>query len=329
MVPAMISDREFALFQELIRREAGIYLAPTKKSLVVGRLNRRLQELGLRSFREYYDLMVHGGDEEEVVRMLDRICTNETSFFRDRRHFEFLDSQVFPQWAAEAADGTRSKTLRVWSAGCSTGEEPYSLGMMLLSHFPASKGWEVNILATDLSTRVLDRAAAGVWALERGEAIPPDYLKRFMLRGIGSQTERMKACQELRALMRFRRLNLNADHYRVSGRFDLIFLRNVMIYFDVDTKKRVVDHLVDYLIPSGYIFTGLAETLNGITCRVNGITCRANGIIPGVYTPAPRAHRVSCTASTRRASGSFRGGSSKGRPVRGALWESDRQMSSR
>jgi chemotaxis protein methyltransferase CheR len=304
MIPAMISDREFALFQELIRREAGIYLAPTKKPLVVGRLNRRLRELGLTSFREYYDLVAHGGDAEERVRMLDRICTNETRFFRDSRHFEFLEHQVFPQWVADAAEGTRSKKLRVWSAGCSTGEEPYSLGMMLLSHFPVSSGWDVSILATDLSTRVLHQAAAGVWALVRAEGIPPDYLKRFMLRGIGSQTGKMRACEELRALISFQRVNLNAEDHHVCGSFDLIFFRNVMIYFELDTKKRVVDRLVDRLDTSGYIFTGLAETLNGITGRVGSV-------IPGVYSAAPRPHVDSRTAGARRANGRFCRGSSK------------------
>src|SRR5689334_3217401 len=151
----VLNTREFRLFQRLIHREAGIHLSDAKKVLVEGRLARRLRELAL-DFDAYYRLVE--GDEAERVRMLDCICTNETHFFREPRQFEFLETHVFPEWRARAEAGTMARRIRVWSAGCSTGEEPYSVAMAFLARFPPSSGWEIEVVATDLSTRVLDRA---------------------------------------------------------------------------------------------------------------------------------------------------------------------------
>lgn len=280
-IPASITEQTFALFQALIRKEAGIHLAPTKKSLVVGRLSRRLRDLGVDSFQEYYELVAADRNSEELIRMLDCICTNETSFFRDHRPFDFLEHTVFAAWASQAAEGRREKRIRIWSAGCSTGEEPYSLGMLLLNHFPACSGWQVEILASDLSTRALRQAVAGVWPIEKAAGIPEGYLKRFMLRGRGAQAGKMKVRDEVRELVTFERINLNAKHYPVCGRFDLVFLRNVMIYFDTETKKRVVEHVARYLNPSGYMIVGLSETLNGVSSTVTRV-------MPGVYAVARR-----------------------------------------
>lgn len=280
-IPASITDRMFTLYQQLIRQEAGIYLAPTKKSLVVGRLSRRLRELGLSSFEEYYRLVTEGRDAEEKIRMLDHICTNETSFFRDHHPFDYIKQSVLPTLECQASNGERSRQIRVWSCGCSTGEEPYSLAMLLLDHFPPSSGWTLDILATDLSTRVLAHAEAGIWPIEKAKTIPPEYLKRFMLRGNGSQAGHMKAGKEIRKLVRFERVNLNANSLSVSGSFDLILFRNVMIYFDMETKKRIIERLVDRLNPSGHIVLGLAESLNELTKRVSRVA-------PGVYLRGDR-----------------------------------------
>ncbi len=273
---ATVSDRDFSRFQALINREAGIWLAPVKKALLVGRLAKRLRELGLADYGAYYAVVE--ADEAERVRMLDCICTNETHFFREPRHFEFLADRVFPQWRAEADAGARPRRLRVWSAACSTGEEPYSLAMSLLTAFPA--GWDLEILATDLSTRVLDRARNGVWSLDKAKEIPDAYLKAFMLRGFGSQEGLMKAGPELHGLVRFARLNLNGDGWPALGQFDLVFCRNVLIYFDRVTKLRVVDRLLDRLASAGYLFLGHAESLGGFTTR-------ARPVLPTVYCVAP------------------------------------------
>ena len=271
-----ITDQEFSLFQKLIHEKAGIYLAPAKRALVDSRLAKRVRELGLHSFAAYYHHVVEERDGTELIKLLDRISTNETHFFREPRQFEFLAQRVFPDWTARVAAGLRSRRIRVWSAGCSTGEEPYSIAMALWEHFPPSAGWDNEILATDLSTRALDCARAAIWPIAKAKEIPPEYLKRFMLKGIGAQAGNMKAGSEIRSIVRFQRLNLNDDAYPVSGGFDLIFCRNVLIYFDGPARLRVINRLLNQLAPGGYFFVGHAESLNDITDR-------ARYVMPTVY----------------------------------------------
>jgi chemotaxis protein methyltransferase CheR len=282
-----ISEREFTLFQGLILRDAGIYLAPAKKALLVGRLSKRLRALGLPSFGAYYQRIVEEDDREERMQMLDCIATNETHFFREPRQFEFLEKQVIPVWKERGP-----RVLRVWSAGCSTGEEPYSLAMMLLHHFPPGSGRQIEILATDISTRVLARAEAAVWPLDKASEIPLAYRKAFMLRGTASQEGRMKAAPEIRSLVRFERLNLNDERYAVRGPFHMIFCRNVLIYFQMETKLKVIHRLLDVLAPDGLLFLGHAESLNAVTDRVATV-------VPTVYAPArPKAAARTLAASS-------------------------------
>ncbi|HEY2514078.1 MAG TPA: CheR family methyltransferase, partial [Polyangiaceae bacterium] len=200
-----LSRREFALFQRLIREETGIYLSDGKRDLLISRLAPRLRELGLPSFSDYYRRVTEEGDEDERVRMLDRISTNETQFFREPRHFEFLEQTVLPKWRSESDAGTRPRRLRAWSCACASGEEPYTLAMVLLANLP---GWDVQVLGTDISTRVLDKARAGVWSIERASHIPSTYLKTYMLRGTRSQEGKMAADTALRAILEFQRFNL-------------------------------------------------------------------------------------------------------------------------
>jgi chemotaxis protein methyltransferase CheR len=255
-----VSDRDFACFQALIRDEAGIFLAPAKKALLHGRLARRVRELGLPSFGAYYELVARDGAER--TRMLDAVCTNETHFFREPRHFEHLAGGLLPRLRADADAGRRPRQIHVWSAACSTGEEPYSLAMTLLAALP--HGWDVRILATDLSTRVLARADEGLYALEKAEEIPEAYLKAFMLRGHGARDGLMKAGPEVRALVRFERMNLAAPAWPALGPFDAVFLRNVLIYFDRETKARVASRALATLAPGGQLFLGHAESLAGL-----------------------------------------------------------------
>jgi chemotaxis protein methyltransferase CheR len=268
-VERLVGDRDFARFQALIHREAGIWLAPMKRVLLAGRLARRLRELGLSSFGEYYQRVE--ADAVERVRMLDHVTTNETHFFREPRHFEFLAGEVFPRWQAEAAQGRRPRRVRVWSAACSTGEEPYSIAMALLRAFPAGSGWDLEILATDLSTRVLDRARQAVWPLEKSREIPDADLRAFMLRGAGPSEGMMKAGPEIRSLVRFARQNLNDASYPPFGAFDAVFCRNVLIYFDAPTKEQVVRRLLGHVAPEGYLFLGHAESLSGTSLPVRSI----------------------------------------------------------
>lgn len=270
-----ISDHEFALFQSLIRREAGIHLGPNKKPMVVSRLMRRLSALGIQTFDEYYRHIVYGGPEEVVI-LLDAICTNETWFFRNPRHFEFVKNELAPRWSAEHGEGRRARRIRAWSAGCSSGEEAFSLAMVLLDALP---GWDIGIQATDLSSRILERAAAATWPLEKNQDIPPRYLKRYMLRGTRAQEGKMKAGPDLRSVVSFRRLNLSGEHWQLedAGLFEVIFCRNVLMYFEPSCRARTVKHLLRQLAPGGHLFVGDAEGLTPFhDFRLVG---------PGIYTP--------------------------------------------
>lgn len=249
------SPAEFHAFQELVLAESGLWLSEAKQSLLAARLARRLRDLGLTSFGDYHQLV--STDASERVRMIDLLCTHETHFFREPRQFEYLERELLPGWRALAAAGLRPRSIRAWSAACSTGEEPYSLAMTLLAHL---SGWQIDILATDLSTRALERAEEAVWPLAKAAEIPVEHLKSFMLRGSGSQQGRMKAGPEIRALVRFERLNLIDDAYAVGEGFDLILCRNVLIYFDAASKKRVLDRLARHLLPDGRLLLGHAES---------------------------------------------------------------------
>jgi chemotaxis protein methyltransferase CheR len=281
LLPKPIPDlaaEEFSLFQALVLRESGIHLGAKNRAMLVSRLWKRLRALELNSFSSYYRRVK--ADPQEMVLMLDCICTNETHFFREPAAFECLRGRVFPEWMAHAEANTRSRTLRVWSAACSTGEEPYSLAMALLSEFPPSSGWNIEVLGTDLSTKVLARAAAGIWPVERLSDVPVDYQRRFLLRGFGPEKGKIKAADELRHIVRFQRMNLTQIPYPVNGPFDLIFCRNVLIYFEWETKIKVVDCLGKFLTPDGYLFLGHAESLHGVADKLHSVT-------PKVF-PAPR-----------------------------------------
>jgi chemotaxis protein methyltransferase CheR len=276
---AALGDREFERLQRLIEQEAGIHLGPAKRALVVGRLGKRLRDLGLASFRQYCELVEQ--DPAERVQMLDRISTNETHFFREPRHFELLQRELLPRWEREAAEGRRPRTIKVWSAACSTGEEPFTLAMVLLRAFPPGSGWELDILASDLSTRVLRRAEEATWPVDKAGEIPEADLKRFMLRGVGPQEGMMRAGPELRAIVRFARINLMEEPAGL-GAMDLVFCRNVLIYFEAPTKHAVVSRLLEHLAPDGYLFLGHAESLAGSPLRLHCVS-------PSVYRREPRA----------------------------------------
>jgi chemotaxis protein methyltransferase CheR len=271
-----LTHRDFRLLTDYLYKEAGIHLPDTKQALVSGRLQRRLRTLGIAKFSEYYEFLLADTSGAEKVQFLDAMCTNETSFFREPRHFSWLSQEVFPQLRAEASAGRRACRVRAWSAACSTGEEPYSLAMTMLDYFGLDSSWALEILATDLSTKVLKQAEGAVWPIQKKAQIPTPLLKRFMLQGTRSQEGIMRAGQEIRSLIQFRRLNLNHEAANVNGPFDLIFCRNVLIYFDGISRRKLLETLLDKLSPGGYLFLGHAESLNGVNSR-------AKAIMPTVY----------------------------------------------
>lgn len=276
-----LKEREFTAFQEFIYKEAGIYLSKVKQALLVGRLSRRVRELGLGSFAAYYERVVDPRYPDERVELINAICTHETHFFREPRQFEYLETVALPRWRAQAEAGQRPKRVRAWSAGCSSGDEPFSIAMSLLAACPPSAGWSVEVIATDVSTRVLDRARAAVWPLDRAKHIPTAHLKRFMLRGHGENQDKMKAGPELRATVRFEHVNLNATTYPIPGAFDLVFCRNVLIYFNTESKEHVIRQLLSRLTPDGLLFLGHAETLSGFPGQPS-----PRVVMPTIYTLA-------------------------------------------
>ena len=291
-----ISELEFTLFQAMIHRASGIHLSQAKKPLLVGRLSRRLRELGLGSFGEYYRLVSRDGADSERRFMVDCICTNETQFFREPRQFEFLEHNIIPEWKARAASGQRPRRVRVWSAACSTGEEPFSVAMMLLYHLTPGAGWEIEILASDLSQRALETARKGVWPREKASQISPVFLKAFMLQGTRTQEGKMKAGDEIRSVVRFERINLNDETYPVDGPFDLILCRNVLIYFDAESKARVVERLLNHLAVGGFLFLGHAESLNGMGGR-------ARSVGPTIYERLPHSFSIATNEGVHNGAG--------------------------
>ncbi|HEX2832642.1 MAG TPA: protein-glutamate O-methyltransferase CheR [Thermoanaerobaculia bacterium] len=261
-VEEQLPESDFIRFRQLIESETGIHLSDAKRGLLVARLSRRVRALGMASLREYFN-HVHGADPDERVRMFDAISTNETRFFREPHQFEFMSGRIFPQWKALAARGARERRVRIWSAGCSSGEEPYSIAMALLEAFDPDE-WDLRIDATDLSTRVLDIARRGEWPARKAADIPEPLLRRYMLRGTRSQEGVMKAGEAVRDIVRFGRLNLMAEPYPMPGEYDLILCRNVLIYLGHANRVRVVQNLLSHLAGGGFFFVGHAETLSGI-----------------------------------------------------------------
>lgn len=253
-----ISDREFALFQGLMHDLAGVHLPPGKKGLVSGRLLRRLHHLGLGSFAAYFRRITAGGDACELQRALDLLTTHETYFFREGRHFEFLARRILPSVRL-------GQLFRVWSAACSSGEEAYSIAMVLMQHLGAGHPWQV--LASDISAEVLTRAGDGIYADDRIGLLPESYLRRYCLRGVGRCAGTLRVAEEVRRRVRFTRINLN-EPLPAIGQFDVIFLRNVLIYFNRETRRCVVDRLAPQLVPGGRLFVGHAENLNGVSDRL-------------------------------------------------------------
>lgn len=252
-----ITDGEFKRFSELVYRESGIVLKEHKRSLLISRLSRRLRQLGLKTFQAYYEYVVGKGGTQEFIQMLDAISTNKTDFFREPHHFEFLRDRILP-----ALDPV--KQIRVWSAGCSTGEEPYTIAMTVCDGVTAPLQWDCRILASDLSTDVLEQAAAGVYDIERLQGLPAAVIRRHFLKGRGSCKGRLKVKPHLSDMVVFRRINFMNERYPIKTPLDIIFCRNVMIYFDRPTQERLVARFHRYLKPGGYLFIGHSESLQWV-----------------------------------------------------------------
>jgi chemotaxis protein methyltransferase CheR len=249
-------EEDFAALRELVKTHTGIHLTEQKRELVYGRLSRRLRALGLDSFRAYRQILERG-DSDELVQFCNAITTNLTSFFREAHHFEYLREQVLRSRAAAALGPRR---LRFWSAGCSSGEEPYSLAMTIYESLPEARRWDIKILATDLDTEVLARGERGVYDEERVRGLPAARLERFFRDDRHGKSVRYAVTQELRDLITFRELNLMRA-LPMRGPFDAIFCRNVIIYFDKDTQRELFARIAQLQRPGDLMFLGHSESL--------------------------------------------------------------------
>ncbi len=247
-----LHDREFRQFQSMIYEVAGISMSDAKKSLISGRLAKRVRQRNVKSYGEYFHLLLK--EREELQIAVDLLTTNETYFFREHKHFDFLRSQILPPLKNRS-------TIRIWSGACSTGEEPYSIAMTLME-FLGGRPWEV--IASDISSRVLEKARAGHYKMEEAENIPKHLLMQYCLKGVGSQEGTFLIDPIIRDRIQFMKINLNEPLPKL-GEFDVIFLRNVMIYFDIETKRQVVKRLLPLLRPNGYFIVSHSESMNGIS----------------------------------------------------------------
>jgi chemotaxis protein methyltransferase CheR len=258
------TDGDFDFLSSLVTSHTGIMLGGHKRQLVYGRLTRRLRQLGIASFAQYCRYVERHLDEE-LGELVNAITTNLTAFFREHYHFEHLAEHALPDRMAKCGSNRR---LRLWSAGCSTGEEPYSIAMTLAetlgSDLPA---WDARILATDIDTQVLARADGGVYPEERIEGIAPERKQRWFRRGTGRNQGKVRVDDRLHELIAFRPLNLMDSLWPMRGPFDIIFCRNVVIYFDKSTQARLFDRYADLLAPDGYLYVGHSESLHGMSTR--------------------------------------------------------------
>jgi chemotaxis protein methyltransferase CheR len=263
-----IDDREFQRLSELIERETGIALSPTKKALLCSRLAKRLRHHGFATFSDYYAFVTERDtDGEELSRLVNCMTTNFTSFFREAHHFHFLRDEVLPKLRTQSMAARR---LRIWSAGCSTGEEPYSIAITLAESLGSLAGWDIKILATDLDSDVLERAERGIFASDSLNGVSPELRPRYF-QPLRDGSHRCQVSPELAQLIRFRQLNLIDPSWPMRGRFDAIFCRNVAIYFSRATQDRLFARLTDRLTPGGHLFTGHSESLYGLRQQLSAV----------------------------------------------------------
>jgi chemotaxis protein methyltransferase CheR len=259
-----LSDKDFALFRDLVYNKCGINLHEGKKELVRARLGKRLRQTQFKSFREYYEAIVGDASSDELVHMLDAISTNLTSFFREIKHFDFLEKHVLSP-GAKGWPQSAGATIHVWSAGCSSGEEPYSL-FMCFNEVLEKRAISVQIMATDISTRMLATAQSGVYHESRVRTVPAATLRKYFQKGQGKWAGHYRAKDFMRNAIEFKRFNLMAP-FPFAGKFQVIFCRNVMIYFDKFVQEQLVNKFYDCLSDGGYLFIGHSESLMSINHR--------------------------------------------------------------
>ena len=261
---ARLTDRDFERFSRLVYEHCGIKLPPHKRSMLEARLRKRLRAHDLHTFEDYAEMVFAQEDcTEEMVKLIDVVTTNKTDFFREPAHFDYLVQSALPFMVNRFGSGIK-QPLKVWSAGCSTGKEPYTLAMILKDYQSRMAEFHFDILGTDICTEALEKAVLGIYAADKAEPIPTALKKRYLLKSKDPGMRQVRIIPELRSMVRFRRLNFMETDFGFREPFDVIFCRNVIIYFDRPTQERLLSKLVDNLASGRYIFLGHSETLLGL-----------------------------------------------------------------
>lgn len=258
-----ITDAQYDFFRKLVYERSRINLGQNKRELVVARVSKRLRALDMQSFQQYIDFLQSTQGKEELTHLIDVISTNHTYFFREQAHFDFLLQNVLPP-ITQNRHGALGKTFRVWSAATSSGEEPYSIAILLQEYFARLSGWNWRIECTDISTRILARAKEGHFNQERLKLLRPEWMQRYFEKLKESKLPVFAASPLLKRNMGFTALNLLGGAYPFREPFDVIFCRNVMIYFDRATQQELVQRMTPLIKPGGYLMIGHSESLNGI-----------------------------------------------------------------
>ena len=253
------SDADFNTLREMIQTETGISMGESKRQLIYRRISSRLKKLRMSSFSDYIELL-ESGDPEEFEVFLNTITTNLTSFFREKHHFEYLSDKVLPEIISKKISA--GKKLRIWSAGCSTGQEPYSIAMTLREGMPDIDQWDAKVLCTDLDTQVLAKSSNGAYTQRDVDNLSAEILSKWFVPQINGGEQLYLAKPELKKLLVFNPLNLMAP-WPMKGKFDVIFCRNVIIYFDKPTQVKLMERFAEYIAPGGYLILGHSESLHG------------------------------------------------------------------
>lgn len=262
-IPAVLSDKIFSRFSSFIYDEVGIKLPPAKKTMLEARLHKRLKALGILTFEAYADYVFSPeGRGMELINLIDVVTTNKTDFFREPAHFEYLVKTAIPALISKSHSGIRTP-FKIWSAGCSTGEEPYTMSMVLAEFAATQPGFTANILASDISTVVLSKARNAIYTEDRVDTIPLHLKKKYLLKSRDKNKGLVRIVPALRTMIQFRRINFMED-FGLQEQMDVIFCRNVIIYFDKQTQERLLNKFCNQLVRGGYLFLGHSETINGL-----------------------------------------------------------------
>lgn len=268
---AQLNDVEFSKLSKFIYTQYGIKMPPEKRIMLQSRLQKRLRALKIYSFKEYIEYVFSGDGSNEVIHMMDVVSTNKTDFYRESAHFDFLRETLLPNLYEE------KKMIKLWSAGCSSGPEVYTLAIELAEFARTHNGFDFSILGTDISTLMLKKAFSAIYPEDMVAMIPLEFKKKYLLKSKDKTKKQVRIINQLRQKAKFQRLNFIDDHYHVNEQFDIIFCRNVLIYFDRDTQEKVINKLCNHLRPGGFFFLGHSESITNIEVPLKQVK-------PTVYT---------------------------------------------